>query len=209
MADLCPAQCADFDIVEIKSASCALVYRKTNIKAVGFYKCSVVLPSPLTCANLEPLMTGASKALVFSNELVNVQIGEPTIETRKLSDCRPEMEEIVERDITFQDRIKVDVDSLGAATPFNDYRFWKNKVSHSAQLNFCFVMCNGNLIVPREPHSLNGLSAAFTIHLNYEVLSKGGAIEFKQGKLKFLGDPLDFIIPELNLNDCPILAGLW
>ena len=206
---LCPNQCADFNIVEIKAASCKLVYRKMNIKAIGFYKCNVVLPSPLTCANLEPLMTGANKALVFSNELVNVSVGEPQVETRKLSDCRPEEEEIVEREITFQDRIKVDVDALGNNSPFADYAFWKDKKDHSAQLNFCFVMCDGSLIVPREKNSLNGLSATFSVFLNYEALSKGGAIEFKQGKLKFLGDPLDFIVPDLNLNDCPALAGLW
>lgn len=206
---LCPSQCADFDLVEIKAASCKLAYRKMNIKAIGFYKCDVVLPSPLTCVNLEPLMTGTEKSLVFSNELVNVTIGEPEVETRKISDCRPEEEEIVAREVSFQDRIKVDVTALGAASPFADYAFWKDKKDHSAQLNFVFVMCDGSLIVPREKGSLNGLSATFSMFLNYEALTKGGAIEFKQGKLKFDGDPLDFIIPELNLNDCPALAGLW
>jgi hypothetical protein len=206
---LCPDQCADFNMVDIKAASCKLVYRKMNIKAIGFYKCNVVLPSPLTCENLEPLMTGDNKALVFSNELVNVSVGEPQIEARKLSDCRAEQEEIVEREITFQDKIKVDVNSVGDATPFNDYLFWKDKKDHATQLNFCFVMCDGSLIVPRETNSLNGMSASFNVFLNYEALSKGGAIEFKQGKLKFLGDPLDFIVPELNLSNCETLAGLW
>lgn len=210
---LCPEQCADFEIVEIKSSSCKLEYRKTNIRAVGFYKCDVVLPKPLTCANITPLMAptdpATPTALVFSNELVNVAIGEPVTEERKMSDSRPPENEVVEREITFEDRIKVDVNAAGASAPFADYDFWKDKKEHRYQLNFLFVMANGDLIVPREPDSNQGLSASFDVFINYETLARGGAIEFKRGSLRFQGDPLAFNKPEMNLNDCPAVAGLW
>lgn len=213
---LCPTACADFELVEIKSAACTLSYRKTNIRAIGFYKCDLSLPTPLTCMNLAPLMLGdpdadpdpIPKSLVFSSELVNVTINEPEFEDRKLSDCRPAEREIVAREITFQDRIKVDVDTAGAAAPFQDYVFWKDKRDHRYELNYVFVMCNGDLLVPRDANG-DGIPGTFDVYINFETLTNGGAIEFKQGSIRFLDDPLNFFKPELNLSDCPEVAGLW
>lgn len=212
----CPSECADFELVEVKSASCRLTYRKTNIRSIGFYKCDITLPSPLTCLNLAPLMLGdpdetpaVPKSLVFSNELVNVALGEPVFEERKISDCRPAEQEIVSRQITFQDRISVDVDAQGAEAPFLDYDFWKDKRDHKYQLNYVFAMCNGDLVVPREEGSLAGLPGTFDVYINQETLAQGGAIEFKAGSITFQGDPLNFYKPALNLNDCTTVAGLW
>lgn len=84
---LCPTECADFTMVEVQAASCEKTYRKSNIRSLGFYKCDTALPTPLTATALADLYTAGG--IVFSNELVNVQIGEPTYEERKLSDCRP------------------------------------------------------------------------------------------------------------------------
>ncbi len=56
----------------------------------------------------------------------------------------------------------------------------------------------------------HGLPATFKMHLGFESLSRGGAIEFKSGSLKFLGDPLSMNYkPVINLNTVPGLAGKW
>lgn len=203
---LCPAECADFTMVEVHQASCEMTYRKINIRSIGFYKCDTALPSPLTATALADLYTAGG--IVFSNELVNVQFGEPTYEERKLSDCRPAFEELVEREITFEDRIKVEITG---ATPnlFLDYDFWQDKIEHQANLSYVFVMCNGDLVAPVDDNGF-GLQATFRMNLSYEVLSRGGAIEFKAGSLKFLGDPLAMKYkPVINLNTVPELAGKW
>lgn len=212
---ICSSVCADFELVEIKSSACKLQDRKTNIKAVGFYKCDVVLPSPLTCLNIAPLMLGdpeaepaVPKSLVFSNELVNVTVNDPETEERKISDCRPAEQAVVAREITFQDRIAVNINSAGESAPFADYAFWKEKKQHRYQLNYVFVMCNGDLIVPKDELG-NPLSAVLDAFINYETLTNGGAIEFKQGSLRFLGDPFDFNAPALNLSTCTAVNGLW
>lgn len=210
---LCPAECADFTMVEVHQASCEMTYRKINIRSIGFYKCDAALPSPLTATALADLY--AAGGIVFSNELVNVQVGEPTYEERKLSDCRPAYEELVEREISFEDRIKVEIQADAGATPpvlenlFLDYDFWQDKIDHQANLNYVFVMCNGDVVAPVDSNG-NGLPATFRMNLSYESLSRGGAIEFKAGSLKFLGDPLAMKYkPVINLNAVPELAGKW
>ena len=203
---LCPAECADFTMVEVHQASCEMTYRKINIRSIGFYKCDTALPSPMTAVALAALYTAG--AIVFSNELVNVQVGEPTYEERKLSDCRPAYEELVEREITFEDRIKVEI-TTPTPNVFLDYDFWQDKIEHQAQLNYVFVMCNGDLVAPVDENGF-GLPATFRMNLSYESLSRGGAIEFKAGSLKFLGDPLAMKYkPVINLNTVPELEGKW
>lgn len=203
----CPNQCADFEQVDILSASCQPELRYNAIKRIGFYKCNTVLPSPLTCNNLEPLVT--AKDVVVSNLLANVAIGEPVIAERVVSDCLPPQEYVESREVTGEDRIAVDVDTLGEASPFYDWAFWKDKQDHRTQLNVFFVMCDGSVIVPREKNSLQGMSATFNVFLNFEKLNNGqGAIEFKAFKFKFKGDPFQFVAPELNLANCPTLAQL-
>lgn len=202
---LCPSQCANFTLTDIASAACTPSLRLNAIKRIMFYKCDIALPKPLTCANLEPLFT--SGAVTVSNLLANVEIGDPTFADRVLSDCLPLAKVVENREVTFEDRLAVDVDNLGAASPFADWAFWENKRENSLRLNYAFVMCDGSLIIPRSYGNDTGLAATFQVSINYEKLTTGqGAIEFKKGSILFVGDPFDFKAPELNLNDCPTLA---
>lgn len=203
----CPNACADFTQVDILSAACQPDVRYNAIKRIGFYKCNVVLPSPLTCENLLPLVE--AKDVVVSNLLANMAIGEPTLAERVISDCLPALEYVEAREVSGEDRIAVDLDAEGESSPFFDWAFWKDKQEHRLQLNFFFVMCDGSVIVPREKNSLQGMSATFNVFLNFEKLNNGqGAIEFKAFKIKFKGDPFQFVAPEINLSNCPSLAQL-
>ena len=204
---ICPTACADFDLVEVKSAACKIDYRKVNIRCIGFYKCDVKLPTPMTAVALEALVTDG--ALVFSNELVNVTVADPTYEERKLSDSRPAEQEIVERQITFEDRIKVEIPEGATKNLFVDYDFWQNKLDHRNQLNYLFVMANGDLVSPVDDNGV-GLPATFQMHRNFENLTRGGAIEIKAGTLTFQGDPFSMKYkPVINLNTIPALNGKW
>ncbi|WP_312208285.1 hypothetical protein [Empedobacter sp.] len=202
----CPTACADFDMVEVKPASCKIEYREVNLRSLAFYKCDVKLPSPLDAAALEALVTAGG--LVFSNELVNVSFADPVTEERKLSDSRPAKQEIVERQVNFEDRIKVEVPG---DTPnlFLDYDFWQDKIDHEDQLNYAFVMKNGDFVAPVDENGY-GLKATFTMFRNFENLQRGGAIEIKAGTLTFQGDPLSMKYkPLINLNTVTALNGKW
>ncbi|MEG0697577.1 MAG: hypothetical protein RR447_10605, partial [Algoriella sp.] len=199
--------CADFQLVDVKAVACRIEYRKVNIRCLAFYKCDVKLPQPLTSTALEALVTAG--AIVFSNELVNVTVADPTYEERKLSDSRPAEQEIVERQITFEDRIKVEIPDGASKNLFVDYDFWQDKLEHKSQLNYAFVMNNGDLVAPVDDYGI-GLPATFQMHRNFENLSKGGAIEIKAGTLTFQGDPLAMKYkPIINLNEVAALAGKW
>lgn len=211
MATITPTDCTDFDLQE-KESNCTLEEREANVRSVGFYKASTVLPQPLTEAAIKELIiptgAGAKPGLVFSNELANVTFSDPQVTERKLSDSRPPAEVIESREVTFQDRIAVTMNEA-STTIFKDYEFWKDKKDHSTVLNYVFAMSDGRLIVPRQNNSAAGMPATFSVFLNYEAKTQGGAFEFKQGKIKFLGDPLDFVQPDINLNDIPEIAGKW
>lgn len=206
---LCPTGCASgFALTSIKPAGCDLVEREDCIRAIGFYKCDISLPNPVTAANIAPLMTGATPALVFSNPLSDVTLGEPQNVTRQVADCYPSVDVVVSREITFKDRIKVDVTSAGVAAPFSDYAFWQNKKQFAGRLNYVIVMCSGNLYIPRDNGSNIGMAASFTITKNFEKVNER-CFEFKAGKIKFLGDPLDFVAPAINLTSVVAVNGLW
>jgi hypothetical protein len=211
MATITPTDCTDFDLQE-KESDCVLEEREVNPRSVGFYKASTVLPQPLTEAALKELIAPTDPAtkpgLVFSNELANVTFSDPTTSERKLSDSRPPTEIIESRELTFQDRIGVTVNEA-SKTIFKDYEFWKDKKEHATVLNYVIAMSDGRLVVPRQKNSAAGMPATFNVFLNYEAKTQGGAFEFKQGKIKFLGDPLDFVQPDINLNDIPEIAGKW
>lgn len=212
MNTLCPADCATgFDLEPIKPSGCDLVERKDCVRSIGFYKCDTALPNPLTAINLAPLIAPvapATASIVFSNPLSEVVFADPVVATRQVADCLPESEYIVSRELTFKDKIAVDVDPAALPTPFQDYAFWKNKVDNTARLNVVIAFCSGRLVVPREPGTNIGMAVTLSGFINYEKADQV-CYEFKQMKLKFLGDPIAFDKGDINLNTVEEANGLW
>ena len=209
---LCPDACADYTLTPILNAACKLEERKRFIKRFGFYKCNITIPDPYDCDGLKAIMAPTAPAtpgLVFSNELQGVTIAEPTKVARELSDYRPEYEQTVSRQITFNDRIAVDLDASGASSPYYDYDWWKNIYNLRNQLNILFLMDDDTLVIPRKPGILEGLPVQLDIFINQEKVQNGFIAEFKQGTLTFQGDPLLFNKPGISLSTCPDLAGLY
>lgn len=209
---LCNDNCADYTLTPILSASCEINERKRWLKRLGFYKCNLTIPSTFDCAALEALMAPeapGTPGLVFTNELQDAIFAEPTKVTREVTDSRPEYEIIASRDLDFKDRIAVDFDAAGAASPYYDYTWWKNISNLRNRLNILFLWNDNTITVPRVTGGLAGLPNVFDIYLNYEKVQNGFIVEFKQGKAKFLGDPLNFNMPGIDLSTCPSLAGLY
>lgn len=209
---ICNSNCTNFDLTPILSSVCDIKERKRSLKRLGFYKCDITIPSNYDCAALAALMAPASPGtpgLVFSNELQDAAFAEPTKVTRELTDSRPEFEITASRDLTFKDRIAVDLDAAGNASPYTDYTWWKNIKNLSSRLNLLFLWSDNTITVPRIAGSLEGMPNVFDIYLNYEKVQNGFIVEFKQGKAKFLGDPLDFNAPGSDLSTCEALAGLY
>lgn len=209
---LCPSDCTDFTLTTITQGDCKKQERKKALKRLGFYKCDVTIPDNYTCANLLALMkptSPATPALVFSNLLQDVQFAEPTMVTREVADSLPEYEIVASRDLTFKDRIAVDIDAAGAASPYADYSWWKNITDYAGSLNVLFLWDDNTITVPRSNDGLTGLPSTINSFLNFEKVQNGFIVEFKQGKVKFLGDPLQFTKPGVSLSTCPDLAGLY
>lgn len=209
----CPADCADITVTTNQPGGCDLKVRKRNIDRIGFFPCSVDLPSPFTCVGLQGLVD--VNTLTFSSPLANIEVQDPTFEELQIADCRPADRVATSRIITFQDRIAIDVpavvDPETPANPFFDYDFWKDKKTKRALMRYMFVFCDGSVVVPRDETG-KPLAANLDVFLSFERQGSGGnsyILEIKKGQLEFKGDPLDFNKPELTaandvfyLTDC-------
>jgi hypothetical protein len=213
----CPADCADITVIPNNPGGCDLNVRKRSIDRIGFFPCSVDLPSPFTCAGLQGLVD--ANTLTFSSPLANIEVQDPTFEELQISDCRPADRIAVSRIINFQDRIAIDIPAVTGedpvpANPFFDYDFWKDKKTKRTLMRYLFVFCDGSVVVPRD-ESGKPLSASLDVFLSYERQGNGSnsyILEIKKGQLQFKGDPLDFTKPELTadneifyLSDCGII----
>lgn len=212
----CPADCANIVITTNEPGSCELKVRKRSIDRIGFYPCSVDLPTPFECAALEALVT--ANTLTFSSPLANIEVQDPTFEELQIADCRPSERVATSRIITFQDRIAIETAAVvSPATPANlffDYDFWSDKKTKRALMRYMFVFCDGSVVVPRDAQG-NPMEASLDVFLSYERQGTGGSsyiLEIKKGQLEFKGDPLDFNKPEFDaagdvfyLTDCNIL----
>lgn len=209
---ICNSNCTNFDLTPILSATCDVKERRKGLKRLGFYKCDITIPDNIDCASLAALMAPAapgSPGLIFSNELQDVSFAEPTLVTRELSDSRPEYEFIASRELTFKDRIAVDFDAAGNASPYADYTWWKDINNLRNKLNVLLLWSDNTITIPRVEGSLEGLPAVFNVYLMHEKVQNGFVVEFKQGKVKFLGDPLNFNAPAFDLTSCPEITGLF
>jgi hypothetical protein len=203
----CPADCASFTLIDNPTAGCDLKTRRRNVDKIGFFPCSLDLPAPLTCANLEPLIT--AKSIVFTSSLANVEFQDPQFEELQIADCRPAERIITNRTVTFQDRIAVEIPAVTGgdpvpANPFFDYDFWKDKRTKRALMRYMFVFCDGSIVIPKDENG-KPMAASFDVFLSYERQGSGGnsyILEIKKGQLDFQGDPLDFNVPALDASGC-------
>jgi hypothetical protein len=187
----CNDACGDITLIE-NPVICELNARKRTLSNIGFYACSTSFPSPLEASGIAALLT--SGEIVYSNELSNVTVNDPTTEELKISDCRPAQRYIASREITFQDRVAVEAPSGSPAstTPFFDYLFWANKTQNAASVYILWKFCDGDVQFARDANG-NPLTIDILGYVNWDTNTNGAPrIEFKQFSAIFNGDPFNF-----------------
>lgn len=185
----CNDACGDLTLIE-NPIICNFEPRRKTLSQLGFYACSTSFPSPLTPEGIEALLT--SGEIVWSSELSAVTPNDPTTEDVSVSDCRPATRVIVSREITFQDRIAINVEqgSPLVPAPYWDYDFWKDKVDKKLSLNYLWRYCDGDVVFANGSNGLP-LTADLLVFLNWDAVNNGAPrVEFKQISLIFNGDPL-------------------
>lgn len=207
MATVCLADCASFDLTPMPAGGCALKFRNRKIKSLGFYMCSETIPSPMTCAALEPLVTAGT--IVWTSPLTNVAIEDPTFEDITLSDCLPSTRYVTGRRITAEDRIAVEVAAqvgppVVDANPLADYDYWKNKQQAHLSMRVLIRYCDGNIENPVDDAG-NPIQVGLTVFRSVSNQGSGDAmiaLEIKKIELKFQADPLGFGNEILDGTDC-------
>lgn len=187
---ICPTNCTPPAILANPSGTCVISPRRTTPSRIFFYACQTTLPNPVTNANMLAMYQAGT--LVPSVELTNMVFEAPNFENIQLSDCRPPLELISTRTITFEDRTGI-IDNTASPTYnlFADYDFWFNKISNNQQLNYMIAYCNGDVKIPVDANGFP-LFATLSGYLDYiKAQQAGGAsTETKKMKLVFQGDPL-------------------
>lgn len=191
---MCPANCADQELIAMPDAGCEIRTRKRGLFKLGLFACSTALPDPLTCENIEALIDGGG--LVFTSPLVNAEFAAPEYEDLVVADCLPGQQRVISRTLTFQDRIAVDVpegvSGIPAANPFADLKFWGNKQKIGLSLRYMFLWCDGTIDLAKDELG-KPMAASFQVYRNFERQGTGGnsyTLEYKQGTIVFKGDPL-------------------
>lgn len=202
---LCPSTCGDTTLIGNPQGNCDTSFRQTTPSRLIFWECNVTLPDPITDENIAPLF--ANGTIVWSQPLADIVFADPTYETLTLDDCRPPLQYVATREMTFNDKTSV---TTAASSPaeiniYADYDFWQDKLDNQARLNYGIVYCNGDVKLARASDGTL-LTAAVTAVLNYQKPTNGGSsTEFKQISVTFQGDPLALTNkPEFNLVDAGI-----
>lgn len=211
MATLCFADCAAFELTPIPAGGCGLNFRNRKIKAFGFYMCNESIPTPMTCAALEPLV--ANNTIVWTSPLANVAIEDTTFEDIELSQCAPSVSRATGRKITAEDRISIDIpEQVGPpvvpANPLADYAFWKNKQEVNLSMRLLIMYCDGNIENPTDDA---GRPIQVSLRVFRSVSNQGSgdamiALEVKKIELKFQADPLGFSNDIFDASGCTFSA---
>lgn len=191
----CQTDCADFDLIDNPAGGCEIKTRKRGLYKIGFYKCTEPLPTPLDCTTLETLVD--AKGVVFSSPLIST-FDDPQTEELDIADCLPPLTEITGRQLSFEDRIAIDIPGDATAVPavdpnpFADLKFWGNKNRIGISLRYMFLFCDGTIEIPRDQYG-NPMSGSFNVFRSYEKQGSGNnsyVLEIKKGTILFKGDPL-------------------
>lgn len=132
-------------------------------------------------------------------ELADLQWADPTTTTKQYKGiCRPATTIKVSRQLTGMDFNATDVDSAGALSPYEDRLFFKNIVKNKAVAIRGYVTCDGKVYLFLNPNgTFMQYSVDFWTGFNTDV--DGQRIEFKNYAVTFMGDPVDWTTPYLDI----------
>jgi len=185
----CFTNCTPAQLIGLPSPDCSNTFRQTTPIRFGFYNCDITLPTGDQAAvNAAMLALAESGDLVFSNRLFNMTFEDPNYEEIAIDDCRPSIQVLQGRAVTFEDRYIQDVSSVSPFIndTFFDYTYWMDKLTNQGNIRFLLGYCNNDFRKIDFIGSLRGF-------VNYIRPTTQGATatETKQFRLLFNGDPLD------------------
>src|SRR5690606_7075680 len=187
----CSSACGDITLLGNPKQDCSTSIRYTNLDRIWFYGCDIDLPNPITNIGMKDLYDNG--LLVASSPLANITLGDPIIDEIQISDCAPTKKLIVGRQITAEDRVKIELTthSPSSESPFFDHIFWEDKMEQEFQLRAMLSYCYGDVIIPVDKDG-NPLTLSVLAFLNYQRPStnSGKFVEFKSLSFDFNGDPL-------------------
>lgn len=189
----CAVDC-DINIIDNPTDGCTTTIRRNSFKRFHFKPCNVSIPydvdGKVDATALEALYE--ANAIVRTSELANVTPQAPTTQETAISDCRPALVTIDTREIQFQDRISIQLNqgSPAVLNRFYDYAFWASIMTNMSQLDVFIEYCDGDVVIAKDVNS-NLLPATLFMYLDWERASTQGgkSVEFKNGSLRFQGDP--------------------
>lgn len=188
----CSQACGDITLIGNPTADCKTAQRYNNPDRLVFKGCDVAIPNPETNIAYKALVDAG--LIVFSSPLANWAFGAPTTDEVLISDCNPVLPLITGRQVTVEDRIKIEVtDGSPAVTAgFGDYAFWKDKMNQQFNLNVGVSYCNGDVKWAKDSDG-NFLTLSVLVFLDYQRPTTNGGkfVEFKNITINFNGDPLD------------------
>lgn len=145
-------------------------------------------------------------------ELSEVAWADPTTATKNYrARCRASKTINVSRQLTGRDFNATDVDTAGAASPYEDRLFFENLVKNPAVSIRGYVTCDGKIYLFKNP---NGTFASYSAHFftGFDTEIEGKNVEFKNYVITFNGDPVQYTTPYLDIvasgND-PLLSWLF
>lgn len=196
----CPSSCGTIELVGNPTSNCNTAQRYNNPDRLFFFGCDVDLPDPITNIGMKQMYDNG--LLVFTSPLSNITFGDPTIEEINISDCNPPLKIISGRQLTAEDKVKIEVTdgSPAISAGYKDYEFWQDKMDQQLKLRCGISFCNGDCKVAKDADG-NYLTLSVLVFLNHQRPSQNGGkfVEFKNITIDFNGDPLAlYTVPTWN-----------
>jgi len=130
-----------------------------------------------------------------------------TAEASYRARCRPPQIINTSRVLTARDYSATDVDPAGESSPFWDRTFYQNVLKNKGTSFRGFVTCDGKVYLFKNP---NGTFASYSLHAwtGFDTEIDGTSIEFKNLALTFMGDPVNWTTPYLDIVAAGAIGSL-
>jgi len=201
MFSTCNATCVGM-ITLPKTDQCEVYQRSEVPVRLLLAKCDFDFPTGAYDADALAIAVAAAITagdITATPELADLQWADPTSTTKQYKGtCRPPATINVSRQLTGKDFNAFDVDSAGAAAPYEDREFFKNIVKNKAVAIRGYVTCDGKVYLFLNT---NGTFMQYSVQFftGFDTEVDGQRVEFKNYSITFMGDPVDWTLPYLDI----------
>ncbi len=207
MSAYCPPSCFTEDLIKLPDAFCPPEnQRGFCIKRIVLFKCSYTLPTPLDCDALNTAYLAGE--WTTTGQITQVELGEPSLSTLDTSECQPDVENVVGRELTFRDYSFEDLDEADLPSPFFERVRIQNLMNKRSKFYVGYVTCDNQLFIAKDKFG-NPLSCVLLAYVGIEKQNNNGfknCYQYFNWKIRFNGDPFTSQ-PVLDLNDCDLLLA--